>query len=174
MIQSKYLDILRSAHQYQGITNDCGPFCTAIVLDALALLSVGGAEISHAMDKPLKIGIIPFPRRISNWATFPWGIVHIMKEHGLIARWRVFCKPALLKEILVKGYIPIPIVGSWKPLRSHYKILVAYDEQKGWGFIDPARAAGEVFWDSHDRFQKQWKNMACTCLVVDPSLSKSQ
>jgi len=169
MILSIYSDALREAHQYQGISNDCGPFCGAIVMNTLLGTTLMGQEVAVEMSKPYHWGFVPIPRRISNWATFPWGVANLLRSNGLSARWKAITRVADLLAYLNQGKIPIVIIGSWRPLWSHYKILVAHDELQGWGFVDPAQMVPEIFWDSHARFMKLWKNLGCLSIVVNPT-----
>jgi hypothetical protein len=169
MILSIYSDDLREAHQFQGLSNDCGPFCAAIVSNALKGTSLWGDELAIEMNKPYRWGFIPIPRRIFHWATFPWGVVNVLKSNGLAARWKMFKRAKDLQENLGNGIVPVVIIGSWRPLWSHYKILVAHDETKGWGFVDPAQMVSEIFWDSDGEFMKLWKNLWRMTILVDPT-----
>jgi hypothetical protein len=47
--------------------------------------------------------------------------------------------------------------------------LVAHDETKGWGFVDPAQMVSEIFWDSDGEFMKLWKNLWRMTILVDPT-----
>ncbi len=154
-------------HVYQGDSNDCGPYCVAMATNTLYEGPlVSAAILSEALNRR------GFPERIPGWATLPWGVVASLRRLGLGARWRVGTSLKRLFVNLRRNCITIVIVGE--PLRfvgrqwqgwSHYKILVAWNPDRGLGFVDPitARADG-ITWQSLDEFRRQWAWM-CNQIV---------
>jgi hypothetical protein len=169
MILSPYLELLQSAHQFQGSSNDCGPYCTAILLNAFRQQEISGAELASRMNKMVWRGIFPKIRRIPSWATFPWGIVDILKEFDLSAQWRVLSSISNLYQSIPNPLITIVVVGELRPLWAHYKILAAHDGLKGWGFINPAYPVGEIQWDRHSDFFNLWRSYEH--LIIQVALS---
>ncbi len=151
---------LEAHHQFQGATNDCAPFTTAMVIGAILGRPVDGRQLAAQMNRPRwRWGPLPHPviRRIPNWATFPWGVVDILRLNGIRARWRFGASEADLFLALEQDRIAMPIVGEFSPLWAHIKPLVAHDRVKGWGFVDPGQR--EVLsWQSHGAFRKHWSN----------------
>ncbi|MBI5080755.1 MAG: hypothetical protein HZB17_05550 [Chloroflexi bacterium] len=84
---------LLNFHQWQGKSNDCGPFTTAIVLNTFRGEKIfDGKTLALEMNCPRLRwhGLLPLivVRRIPNWATMPWGIADTLTQHGVRARWR--------------------------------------------------------------------------------------
>ncbi len=155
---------LAKYHQFQGKTNDCAPHTVAIVVNAYRdepLLD--GDNVAKVMNEP-RWRLAPLPRlvvrRIPNWATFPWGIVDVLAENGIRARWRPGASPADLQKALDEGRVPMPIIGElkWRGTWAHVKPLVEIDPQRGYGFVDPA-SQSELSWQSKDDFERLWKNL---------------
>ncbi len=151
-------DIL-AALQFQGQSNDCGPYTTAIVLNAMLGLNIDAAQLARQMDRPVWRGPRFVIRRVPNWATFPWGIADVLREHGLEASWRFFTPTDRLYEGLEKGYILIPVIGSLKPLWSHVLTLVAWDPQQGWGVANTQFSHHNIHWVGDDYFKSRWNVM---------------
>ncbi len=152
-------------HHHQGRSNDCGPYCVSIVSNALG--GTSRAEAQSVAEEMARWDRRSVPERIAGWATFPWGVARALRRRGLQARWRIGQRPERLLADLEAGVVPIVIVGD--PLRfkegrwrgwSHYKVLCAWDPDRGWGFVDPAAEhAGGFVWQSDDAFRSQWKRM---------------
>jgi hypothetical protein len=159
---------LLEALQFQGQSNDCGPFTTATVLNALLGLNVDASQLACQMDRPVWRGPLFIVRRVPNWATFPWGIADVLREHGIRASWRFLASTSHLYEDLEKGDILMPVIGSWKPLWAHVMTLIAWDPQKGWGFANTQYNDHNVHWVSADLFQRQWKAMARLLIRARP------
>jgi len=146
-------------HVHQRDSNDCGPYCVAMVTNTLYEGPfVNAAALAADLDQR------GFPERIPGWATLPWGIVASLRRLGLRARWRVAASLKRLFANLRQNCLTIVIIGE--PLRfverrwqgwSHYKILVAWHPDRGLGFVDPftARADG-MTWQQLDEFRHQW------------------
>lgn len=146
-------------HVHQRDSNDCGPYCVAMVANTLYDGPfVNAAVLAAELDQR------GFPERIPGWATLPWGVVASLRRLGLRARWRVGGSLKRLFANLRQNRLTIVIIGE--PLRfvgrrwqgwSHYKILVAWQPDRGLGFVDPftARADG-MTWQSLDEFRRQW------------------
>jgi len=144
-------------HQHQGRSNDCGPFSAAMVINAFSLHRINPVELARNMDQLRWNGILPVIRRIPNWATFPWGLVDVLRMAGFKAKWRPFGSTDGLIRILEEGRIPLIIVGGWRPLWGHVMVLLAHDPDQGWGFANPATFEKEIFWVPDPIFQRQWR-----------------
>jgi hypothetical protein len=166
-ILSPHTEAIITNLQYQGSSNDCGPFTTAMVLNALLDLRLDGKQLARKMDKPVWRGPYFIIRRVPKWATFPWGIVDIMREYGLNASWRLFGSVDHLLQILPQEKIVMPIIGSLKPLWAHVMTLVAWDAHKGWGFANTQFSHPNIHWVSEDYFNQHWKVMARLYVVAN-------
>jgi hypothetical protein len=145
-------------HQYQGATNDCGPFTVAMVVNALTGAEVRGADVARAMNRPRLRGGIPVVRRIPGWATFPWGLADELERHHIPARWRFGATETHLRAALAEGRCALPIFGELRPLWAHVRLVAEYDPERGWGFVDAAHPQPEVVWDNPIRFAGWWRN----------------
>lgn len=158
MIQSFYTPKYMQNHQFQGQSNDCGPYCTAVLVNLLKGTNLDGETIGQKMNKVAWNGPLPVVQRIKNWATFPWGVVHQLKSYGISARWQAFTNPNLLFANLVQNIHTIVIIGEIHPIAwAHYLILTAHDPVEGWGFINSATQSSEIFWIPASIFITQWK-----------------
>jgi hypothetical protein len=166
MILSPYLNLLQSEHQFQGNSNDCGPFCAAILLNAFKQLDVSGAELAKQMNRLVWNGVFPKIRRIPGWATFPWGIVDVLKEAEFESHWQMFKSISDIYPLITKPVITVVVIGEFHPLWSHYKILAAHESLKGWGFVNPAFPSGDLQWDTHSYFYTHWRNYGCQIIQV--------
>jgi hypothetical protein len=165
---SPHHQIILDSLIYQGNRNDCGPFTTATVINALRGLNLDALQLSDEMDKPVWRGIVPVVRRIPNNATFPWGMVDVFKMYGLHARWRLFSKPEYLKKVLPQGKILMLILGKWQPKPyAHVMTLVAWDEEQGWGFANTQHNHHNITWFSDEKTIRQWKAMGNLLIEVD-------
>ncbi len=156
-------------HVHQRDSNDCGPYCVAMVANTLYAGSfVNAAVLAAELDQR------GFPERIPGWATLPWGVVASLRRLGLRACWRVETSLKRLFTNLRQNCITIVIIGE--PLRfegrqwqgwSHYKILVAWNPERGLGFDDPftARADG-MTWQQLGEFRQQWAWMGKQIIEV--------
>ena len=157
-IRSPHLEALLAAHQSQGQTNDCGPYTTAIVLRALRGIEIPGADLARRMNRPRRRGALLVVRRIPRWATFPWGVADILREHGLDARWRLWTSEVALRRALPTGEVLLPIIGEWFPRPwAHISVLVAWNATRGWGFVDPATSRPVLRWQPAEEFSRQWR-----------------
>lgn len=168
MIESRYSSLLVSHHQFQGKFNDCGPFNAAIILNSLKEKKVDGRELSIQLNHIEMKGVVPVIYRIPNWATFPWGIVEVLSEAGIMTKWKVWVKPQYLLSHLV-DQIFIVIIGNIIPLWTHYKILTAYNPGFGWGFVDPALKEPSISWQSEESFLSQWNKTGRMVIEITPA-----
>lgn len=153
-------------HAWQGKSNDCGPFTTAIAINALHDEKIlDPSQLAQKMNQPTLRwrGLLPIPviRRLPNYATLPWGIADVLGEYGVRARWRFGATLNDLWRTLDQSRLALPIIGEINLPRSlwaHVKILVAHDPLKGLGFIDPAHPKAEVAWQPEDQFIRLWNN----------------
>lgn len=166
--RSPFLEQLKQVHQYQGRSNDCGPFCAAEAIHLARQKKIAGTEMGRRMGGTVWRGIFPRIRRIRNWATFPWGVRDVIKEENIQAQWKLFQKPEALQALLQEKVLLIVIVGRFFPSWAHYKILAAHDPQRGYGFIDSAYKTGDLHWESADQFEKYWKNYGSQVICVHP------
>src|SRR3972149_2740931 len=100
-------------HQWQGRSNDCGPFTTAIVLNTFRGEKIfDGKTLALEMNRPRLrwYGLLPFLviRRIPDWATLPWGIADTLTQNGVRARWRFGATKDDLLNALNQSRAPIP------------------------------------------------------------------
>ena len=167
LIESPYRNGLSKFHQYQSASNDCGPFAAAMAINFLKGRRINGAELGQKMNKIAWRNGFPTVSRISNWATFPWGVAAQLRENGILAKWRILQSIDYLLDNLVSRYIFIVIIGELRPMWAHYKLLVAYDDQLGWGFIDPSRRNGLTYWDTQTFFKRRWNNYGRQLVQVD-------
>ncbi len=127
-----YLAGLRQAeicqyHQFQGNTNDCGPFSIAMAVSLFHGLPnyADGKAIARRMNR------YPLLARVPGWATFPWGIAWFVRQHfGIHARFSVFTSESSLLENLERGHITIVAMG-WRTrhwlLQGHFSLLYGYE-----------------------------------------------
>lgn len=158
-LYSPHGDKLLSSLQFQGRSNDCGPFTTATVLNALRGLQIDPAILAREMDKPVWRGPLFVVRRVPRWATFPWGMVDTLKAYGLDASWRPLASKTYIKRGLTMGKVLMPVIGSIVPLWAHVMSLVAWDELLGWGFANTQFKHHNIYWLSDDDFNKRWQAM---------------
>ncbi len=165
MIKSPFLNDFINFHQFQGKSNDCGPYSASIVISALKKRILLGKSLSKYFDDyPIQIRF-PFFFRIPGWATFPWGITATLKQYGIKSKWRVLIGTAdLISELAAN--IVIVLTGSWSPLTGHYRILAAFDSDRGWGFIDPAFPENAVSWQKDSDFLRSWKAMGRSVIII--------
>jgi hypothetical protein len=167
-ISSPFVSQLQANHLCQGTSNDCGPFCTAMILNTLKKGQYNGTDIGLELGKIVRRGIFPLVRRIPHWATFPWGVADYIHQTGPKTHWRIFDDEKRLWSSVQGSRFNIIIIGNWKPLWAHYMIVSNYDPQKGWGFINPATFDSNIFWMSPEEFRKKWSRMARMSIEVIP------
>ena len=158
-IISPYIDNILTALQHQGSNNDCGPYTTATVINALLGLDLEGGQLSQQMDRPIWRGPRIIIRRVPNWSTFPWGMVDVMQEFGLKASWRIMVSTNHLRQTLSQDKILMPIIGSIYPLWAHVMTLVIWDIHKGWGFANTQFSHRNIHWLSDGYFRSRWNAM---------------
>jgi len=146
-----------AVHQHQGLRNDCAPIATAMAANALAGLGVDGFELAEQLNHVRWRGLWPVIRRIPNWATFPWGVVDALRDLGIRARWRLFKDKAWLLDRLDTDEVLITITGSLRPLWAHMMVLLAYDDQRGYGFANPAFPEALLYWLPAAQFEQRWR-----------------
>lgn len=167
-LTSPHASKLLASLQWQGDRNDCGPFTTATVLNATRNLNLDAITLAEQMNKPVWRGPLYIVRRVPNWATFPWGIVDVMRQYSLEASWTVFAKTDYLLQHLITNEILMPIIGCWKPLWAHVMSLIAWDQQQGWGFANTQYQEHVTFWMSDVEFCEQWKAMGHLLVKANP------
>lgn len=168
-LNSPLADKMLAKVQFQGQRNDCGPFTTATVINAMQERDLDAIQLAESMNKPVWRGWRYVVRRVPNWATFPWGIVDVLREHGLNARWRLFAQPANLFEGLVRGSVLMPIIGEWRPAWAHVMTLVAWHPQQGWGFANTQYNHKKIDWHADEKFRRQWNNWGRILIEIPPN-----
>jgi hypothetical protein len=168
-LNSPYKAAILNALQYQGNRNDCGPFSTATVINALLGSNLNAIELAHEMDRPVWRGPNFIIRRVPNWATFPWGIVDIFRSYGLKASWKLFATIDELIQALPQGVVMLPIIGEWRPLWVHIITLVAWDPLQGWGFANTQDEHHLISWLSDETFRTRWKALFRILVEVKPT-----
>jgi len=160
-VTSTYCEAVLACHQFQRHSNDCGPFCAAMVIGALTGRRLDPVALAREMDRPRRraiLGVLPLVRRWPGSATFPWGMVDVLREHGLRARWRALAGADTLRAGLDAGHLFIPIIGAIRPKPwAHYLVLLAHDPARGWGFADPESREGVLSWRTDERFARRWR-----------------
>jgi hypothetical protein len=173
-VTSPHAPALLAALRYQGQSNDCGPFTAATVINALRDLNLDPRELADQMNHPVRRGRQFILRRIPNWATFPWGIVDVLHEHGLAAYWRLNTSTDYLLDCLQRGDIVMPIIGSWRPIWAHVMTLIAWHPEIGWGFANTQLEHKNIDWRSHEEFIGQWRAMGRISITTRPDHSPQQ
>ena len=167
-LQSPHELTLLKALYFQGQSNDCGPYTTATALKALRGINLDPAELAARMSRPVWRGPLFVVRRVPNWATFPWGIVDVLREYGVKAHWRLFSSPEQLWQGLEQGRVLMPVIGSWRPVWAHVMSLVPWDPQLGWGFANTQYAHHHIHWLDDDTLQRRWRAMARILVWAEP------
>ncbi len=165
-ILSPHARSLLDALQCQGEANNCGPFSVTTVINALKNLHLEGVVLAQEMNRPVWRGILYVVRRIPDSATFPWGMVDMLRRYGLGARWRLLGNEQRLLQGLEEGRVLLPIIGSWKPLAAHVMALVAWDQEQGWGFANTQYDHHDIHWVPDEEFRKKWKAMGKLVIEV--------
>jgi hypothetical protein len=168
MITSPFLPALQTAHQHQGQTNHCGPFCAAITASALKQEPHYGTNFVDKLRPIRWKGILPVLQRIPDWATMPWGTTFLLNDLGFKAQWTAFSTQLNLFTSLPENLVQIVIIGKRRPVWAHYLILAAYEARMGYGFIDPALANADLHWYLPAEFAKLWNNYGRVQIKVYP------
>jgi hypothetical protein len=168
-LPERHGQVLVDYHRHQGQTNDCGPHVVVLVIHYWYGTSQPvPADIAQTMNRPRwQRGFPPvIVRRIPGWATFPWGIVDLLRAHNIPARWRLWANEQHLLRALAEGRVAMPIFGE--PLRrrgwrwagwSHVAALTGWDaEQAEYWFVDSARHHAPASY-SRQEFMRWWRNM---------------
>jgi hypothetical protein len=175
-------------HQHQGETNDCGPTCLAMAANArLNEARFVGATVAQEMNH-WRLRARPRPQlvahRIPHWATFPWGIVQYLRDHGIAARWALGGTLERLQRNVQDDWITLVLIGE--PLRwqrgryagwGHFKIVFGYTPGEGLLFVDPAQVhlpdppknwqQNGLSWQDEASFLRQWRQMGRLYIEVD-------
>ena len=166
MIKSPFIDKLIDSHQYQGHSNDCGPYSISIVLNALNISKISGTSISKSLSGISWKGIIPTFYRFPNGGTFPWSIAKVFREYNLYCKWSVFNTRDEIINQLCNNSIVLLLIGQIYPIWAHYVICVAYSMENGFGFVDPGSSSNNVVWVSEQNFMSYWKTYACSKIII--------
>jgi hypothetical protein len=161
---------LDTYHIDQGDSNDCGPHVVTMAVNFWrGETALDSATVARQMNRPrLRAGIPPLVvRRVPNWATLPWGIVDMLRQHGIPARWRLRASEDDLHRALQEDRLAMPIFGE--PFRrrgwrwagwSHVVILYGWDPgaQIYW-FVDSSMPFAPTE-QERDLFLQRWGNMS--------------
>lgn len=164
LIKSPYAEALLSAHQYQGQSNDCAAYCIAMASNAIQDSQLDGYQVGQKMNGWVWRGLLPMLRRIPNWAATPWGIVDEFCQQGFNAHWSLFNRSQKLLTLLERGHVVMPVIGQWKPMWAHVMLLVEYQPDNKWGFVNPASNSNTTYWLKDELFIRQWR-WSCNMLV---------
>jgi hypothetical protein len=169
LITERHGRSLTSYHLFQGDTDDCGPHVVTMAVNfwhGEDRLNV--ADVVRAMNRPrVGVGFPPLViRRIPNWATFPWGIADMLRQHSIPARWRLFATEDHLRRALREDRLLMPIYGE--PLRrqeghwrgwSHVALLIGWNAaSEDYVFVDSTRHSAPVTMQRAE-FMRKWRNM---------------
>jgi hypothetical protein len=162
-------------HRHQGSSNDCGPYSAMIVANGLRNSFVlDGDTLAREMEAAPALRGTLLPLRIEGWATFPWGVAHVLRRAGFQARWRVGAALRDLYAALNRDHPVIVIIGEPFHRRngkyagwSHYKTLYAWDPEEGFAFVDSAADEDIIYtYQSEEEFTKLWTNMGRMMIEV--------
>lgn len=172
-VTSAHAEPVLACHRQQTHPNDCGAFAAAMIITGLTGRPVVAEDLAKALDRPRRagpFGLLPFVRRVPRQATFPWGVVDLLREQGLAARWRLGLAPEDLIAHLAAGGMVATIIGSWswKPW-AHYMVLLAHNPDRGWGFADPASRHASLRWMEDEEFEARWRAMGRMAVLVAPA-----
>ena len=148
MIISPLIDMLMENHVFQRDTNDCGPCALTTAIRGLLGIPIELDDVREILHGRLPSGATP-----------PWALVQGLRSFGVTARWSALRSRAYLRRRLLDVDAPVLIVliGQWRPLWAHWKIVAAWDEKKElWGFVDPA-AVEPLVWQRDREFLSEWR-----------------
>ena len=181
-LESPHADAVLSAHCHQRDSNDCAPFSAAMILNGVLDARVDPEALARELDRPRMGGLaffLPLVRRVPRSATFPWGIVDVLRQHGrrsgdeIDARWRILAGPDALLSGLAQGHLLMPYIGGYRPKPwGHVVVLLAWDEERGWGVADPQLPRAEMSWMSDEVFRRKRKAMGG--LLVTARINRSR
>lgn len=154
-------------HEYQGATNDCGPYCAAMIINALSPYDVVATQLARDLDRPAWRGLFPVVRRVPGAATFPWGLVDALTAIGLRAGWRMAATPDRLRLALAANRLPMVVLGGWRPFWGHWVVVLGWDAARGWALGDPGSPDSALRWYPEAKFARQWRALGRTVVEVD-------
>jgi hypothetical protein len=137
-----------------------------MVANACAAIPVDARALARALERPAWLGIVPVVLRLPGSATFPWGVATALRAQGLGARWRILLRESGLRRALRHGEIPLVVVGGWRPPWAHWLVVLAWDDDRGWGVADPAMPEGRMDWVSAPVFRGRWRRYGCLTVLV--------
>ena len=164
-INSVFTDTLVTNHLFQAQSNNCGPFCAAMVINMVKGSHIDGNDLAQSMNRPRFNLFYPIIRRIPDFATFPWGITDTLAENNILSTWKFFNYYSDLINLLPQKNILIVLTASYKPLSGHYRILTAIEEDRV-GFIDPAYPVNEIHFQPRASFLLDWQNAFNPVIIV--------
>jgi hypothetical protein len=154
------------AHQFQGKSNDCGPYSAAIAIYALTGLFISGQQIAEDTNRRFISRQPPFLNRIPYNLTFPWGVGAIIKEYHCLAKWFFLYKEKNLIHEIQQPKVIIVIYGQWLPLWAHYAVLAAYHDKLGYGLINPSLPTAKIEWIPRRKFLLQWNSYGRMVIIA--------
>lgn len=169
-IRAAHSERVLSCHRFQGDSNDCGPFTVAMLVEGLTGRGVDPSILARELDRPRWRGLwraLPLLRRIPGFATFPWGLVDALRQHGMRARWQRGGDEAELRGWLKASLGVVVLYGGWSPRPwAHYVVLLAEDPERGWGVADPGRPTAALRWIDRDSFARRWRRMGRVAVIA--------
>lgn len=157
ILKSPFTDQILENLQYQGSSNDCGPYTTATIINAFRGQNLNGDELAAMMNRPRRRFFLPVIRRVPHWATFPWGMVDVFRDFDLQGRWWFRVPESYLKPAIRTGHVLMPIIGELRPKPwAHVQTLVGWHPERGWGFANTQYRRKEITWQPHSDFQEKW------------------
>jgi len=154
------------AHQFQGKSNDCGPYSAAIAIYALTGFFISGQQIAQETNRNFLGKQPPFLNRIPYNLTFPWGMIAILNEYHCYASWFVLYEEKKLINELQQPQVILVIYGQWLPLWAHYAVLAAYHEKLGYGLINPSLPSARIEWIPRSKFLSQWHSFGSMVIIA--------
>jgi hypothetical protein len=164
-ISSNHTQFLIPLHQYQGTSNNCGPYCTATIINYIYHSQITGDSISEYMNHLHFLGWRLSIKRIPNFATFPWGVTDTLLEYGINSQLMIFTKFEQLCDLLSKNELIIVLTATFRPLTAHYRIVVSIDDNR-LGFIDSAHNQYQICYQDKQSFLSGWQNTAHTIILI--------
>lgn len=167
IFRSPFSEDLIAKHLYQRDSQDCGPYSVAMILNSLLMTDHDPHELALEMNKVRWRFILPVFLRVKNWATFPWGISTMLREKGLQSKIHYFSNTNDLINDIGADKLQIVIVGGYRPLWAHYKILVEYDaNEERYGFVDAGFDVRATTYQNSADFEAQWRNLGRIRIVA--------
>ena len=135
-------------HQYQGNTNDCGAYSVAIVASTYhkGVPLYDGAQVALDMEQK--------HRKLSDSASFPWGMAAQLRDYDVPATWRMFMSWRSVEQRVMRGDFVIMIIGSIRERWAHAMVVYGFQPSLVY-FMDPANEK-QITVLSKESVVRQW------------------